>query len=116
MPLSIYQGNDKAFTFTRGDINGHPITTIPQGIWFTVKSSYETIGFVFQKTLGAGINQNDDGSWNIQIDAEDTAELKTGEYVCDVKIQDEMGRQFTIVKPQKFIIADVSTRLGNQGG
>lgn len=116
MPLSIYQGNDKAFSFTRTDIQGNLITTVPQGIWFTVKANYENKSFVIQKTLGNGIEQNSDGSWNVLINAEDTANLKTGKYVCDVKIIDEYGKQLTIVKPQDFIIADVATQLRNQGG
>lgn len=114
--LSIYQGNDKIFTFARKDINGDVITTVPQKIWFTVKKNYDSIGYLFQKTMGYGIEQNADGSWNIRVDAADTANIKPGKYVCDVKIRDEEGREVTVVKPQNFIIADVATTRNNQGG
>lgn len=115
MPLSIYQGNDKAFIFTRRDLNGNIITTVPQGIWFTVKSNFANKSFVFQKTLNNGITQNSDGSWTVLINAEDTAEIVPGKYFCDVKIRDEQGREITIVKPQIFAVEDVATMLINEG-
>lgn len=114
--LSIYQGNDKIFTFIRKDVNGNVITTTPQQIWFTVKKSYENMSSLISKTLGNGIEQNNDGSWNIRINAGDTLSAKTGKYVCDVKIIDENGREITIVKPQDFIILDVVTTRSSQGG
>ena len=115
MPLSIFQGNDKAFKFIRRDLNGKIISTVPQGMWFTVKSSFENKSFVFQKSLNNGISQNSDGSWTVSINAEDTAELTTGKYYCDVKIRDEQGREITIVKPQIFAVEDVATMLINEG-
>lgn len=115
MPLSIYQGNDKAFTFTRRDLNGNIIATVPQGIWFTVKSNFSNKSFVFQKSLNNGITQNSDGSWTVLINAEDTAEINPGKYFCDVKVRDEQGREITIVKPQIFAIEDVATMLTNEG-
>lgn len=114
--LSIYQGNDKIFRFFRKDYNGNIITSVPQALWFSVKDRYETERVLFQKNIGLGIDQNEDGSWNIKIEPYDTAELKPGKYVCDVKIQDEAGNLFTIVKPQEFLIREVVTRVGNQGG
>jgi hypothetical protein len=115
MPISIYQGSDKTFTFSRTDLNGNLIATVPKNIWFTVKQSFESKGFSIQKTLGNGIEQNADGSWKIIVDASDTAELKTGKYVCDVKIRNEHGKEYPIVKPQEFAILDVATRKTNQG-
>jgi hypothetical protein len=114
--LSIYQGNDKVFKFFRTNANGDIITTTPQNIWFSVKTKYEDFSILFQKSIGFGITQNEDGSWNIKIEPHDTAEMKPGKYVCDVKIQDEAGNLFTIVKPQEFLIREVVTRVGNQGG
>lgn len=114
--LSIFQGNDKTFILTRKDTTGKIINTLPKDIWFTVKESYENKSIVFQKRLNHGIIQSSDGTWNIQIDAADTAELKTGRYICDVKIIDEKGKNVTIVKPQDFAVIPVVTRLTNQGG
>lgn len=112
--MFIYQGNDKAFIFTRRDINGEKITSVPQGIWFTVKESFEKIGFIFQKSLNNGITQNANGDWVVLVDAKDTAELNPGKYVCDVKIRNEQGRELTIVKPQIFSVESVATMLKNE--
>lgn len=113
--ISIYQGNDKAFVFTRTDINGNAIYTVPQKMWFTVKRKYEDIGFVFQKTMENGITQRPDGSWEILINAEDTASINPSRYICDVKILNEQGREYNIVKPQEFNILPVATQITNQG-
>lgn len=112
--LSIYQGNDKVFKFTRLDTEKNSIITEPKQIWFTIKKSYENLGFVIQKSLNQGISQNDDGSWSIYIDAEDTATLEPGKYVCDVKIVNEFGAEYHIIKPQDFVIMPVATQ--NRGG
>ncbi len=114
--LSIYQGNDKTFYFYRKDFNGNIINTAPHEIWFSVKERYKDASVVFQKTTGSGIEQNPDGSWNVRVEAIDTANLKPGKYVCDVKIEDEEGRLFTIVRPQEFLIREVVTKVSNQGG
>ena len=114
--VSIYQGSDKNFTFTRMDVFGNVITSVPNRMWFTVKPKYEDEPFSFQKTLNKGIYQNSDGSWRVEVSASDTAALKPGDYVCDVKVQNESGKEYPIVKPQDFRILPVSTRRINQGG
>lgn len=112
--ISIYQGNDKAFVVTRTDMNGNIITTRARAMWFTVKAKYTDIGYLFQKKVGEGISQRDDGKWVITINAEDTALINPGRYVCDVKILNEQGREYTIVKPQEFVIMSVVTQIHNQ--
>lgn len=115
--ISIYQGNEKWFSFTRRDINGDPITTNPQGIWFTVKNKYDDIGHVIQKTLDNGIRKGSSaGEWLINIYSVETENIKPGKYVCDVKIRDEYGTELTIVKPQDFVILPVVTQTHNQYG
>ena len=113
--ISIYQGNDKTFVFTRNDISGNIIKSRPKKIWFTVKAKYENLGFLFQKTMGNGIIQRDDGSWEITIDSTDTANIVPGKYVCDVKIVSELDKEYTIIKPQDFIVMPVATQTNNQG-
>ena len=108
--ISIYKGNDKSFVFTRKDTDGNVITSAPQDIIFTVKKDFETEIAVFAKVYGNGISQNKDGSWSIHINAEDTSSVAPGEYVCDVKITNEKGQRYHIVKPQKFLIMEVVTK------
>jgi hypothetical protein len=113
---SIYRGADKNFILPRVDIYGNLITTVPQNMWFTVKETDENISFVIQKTLGNGITQNTDGEWVITINSADTAELKPGKYVCDVKVKNENGKEYPIIKPQEFVILGAVTLRSNQGG
>lgn len=111
--LEMYQGNDTNFTFTRKNENGEAITTTPQALFFTVRPSFQG-GILFQKSMGSGIQQKNDGTWDIRIDAEDTDSLSVPnaglKCVCDVKIVDEYGEEKTIVKPQDFMILPVVTR------
>lgn len=106
--ISIYKENDKSFVFARARTDGEIITSVPQGLYFTVKNKEGSR--LITKTIGNGISQNDDGSWLIIIDAADTVDIDVGSYQCDVKVKDETGREFTIVKPQTFAVLDVVTR------
>ena len=111
--MTIFKENDKNFIFLRQSKHGSKITTVPQGLWFTVKDKFSG-NVKISKLLNDGIFQNEDGSWRIEITALDTLDLASGNYVCDVKVKDEMGREFTIVKPEDFRILDVVTRRENQ--
>lgn len=112
--IEIYQGNDKNFIFSRKNKDGEIITTVPQELYFTVRSNFQG-NILFQKQLNNGITQKSDGSWNIRVDAENTKTLdipSTGlKCVCDVKVFDENGEEMTIVKPQDFMILPVATRI-----
>lgn len=115
--LLVYKENDKIFNFTRLNLEGGTIKSVPQGIWFAVrkKNNDET---VFVKSMAdKDIVQLADGSWNIQIKAEDTRDLSySDKYVCDVKIRDENGLEVTIVPLQDFVVGRVAVRLENEGG
>ena len=109
--ISIYKENDKSFTFARKRVNGEIIKTVPQGLYCTVK---DDIGSVkISKSLNNGIEQSDDGTWAIMIDSSDTSNIAVGVYRCDVKVKDEIGREFTIVTPQDFKVLDVVTGKEN---
>lgn len=110
--MMIYKENDKVFKFTRRAVGGVAITTVPQGLWFTVKDKNGKV--LISKSLNDGITADSDGNWLISISALDTVEIPAGSYNCDVKVKDEIGREFTIVKPQKFDIADAVTLRENQ--
>ncbi len=112
--VNIYQGNDRFLKFTRQDIDGNPILTTPQALYFTVKRTAQSVEYIFQKSLDGGITQQEDGSWLIHIVPSDTRYLAFGKYFCDVKVVDENGYKFTIVKPQEFNVLDVSTRVENE--
>lgn len=111
--ISIYKGNDKTFVFFRKDTNGDVITTKPRNMLFSAKKGYSSDLILIRKTFENGITQNEDGSWSIKIDAEDTKSLDVSNekivLVCDVKIIDEYGNNVTIVKPQDFVVLPVVT-------
>lgn len=112
--LSIYKENDKFFEFTRYDADGEKITTVPQGLFFTVKRAYEEDSPIILKSIGNGIEQLEDGSWQVHIQPRDTEFRATGKYYCDVKVRNEDGLEFTIVQPQEFQILEVATKLVNE--
>lgn len=109
--ISIYKENDKAFTFARKNVDGEIITSVPQGLYFTVKD--EKGEELITKSIDNGISQNADGTWMIMIDSFDTTEIAVGLYQCDVKVKDESGREFTIVKPQTFRVLEAVTLKAN---
>ena len=108
--VSIYQGNDKTFVFTRRDVENNVITSIPKERYFSVKEDYDSNNVLINKRKGRGIEQNEDGSWSIKINAIDTSSLNPGKYVCDVKIINEIGDMYHVVRPQEFVIAEVVTK------
>jgi hypothetical protein len=112
--ISIYKENDKTLSFARTNINGATIRTRPQGLWFTVRDKKNRT--VLSKSMDNGITQKDDGSWEIYISSLDTVNLEPDDYFCDVKVKNESGKEYTIVKPQTFKIMKVATERENQEG
>lgn len=55
------------------------------GVYFTVKKSIDQAENTFQKTIGNGVTQTENG-YVIKISPTDTASLPEGEYVYDLKI------------------------------
>jgi hypothetical protein len=107
--VSIYKENDKTFYFFRRDISGNIIKTRPKELWFTVRDKNDDV--VFTKTLSnGGIVQGEDFSWLINIFPHDTSNVSHGNYFCDVKIRNESNKEYTIVKPQGFVIKRVATK------
>ena len=110
--ISIYKENDKTLVFTRRNISGTIIKTKPQGLWFTVRNKNDKT--VIKKSLNNGITQTKEGNWEISIRSSDTVGLEPGDYFCDVKVENESGKEYTIVKPQIFRINKVATLKENQ--
>lgn len=99
--MIITAGETKVLRFQRLDGDRQVIDTVPDEMYCTVKRNYDDEDFIFQKTIGEGIEQ--DGSWwQITIDPDDTKYLSPGKYVFDVKVIDDVVRY--VVKPQPFTI------------
>ena len=84
-------------SFARGDLYVFPFavfiddeqyTGTLDSIYFTVKKHYFDENPVFQKKLSDGsIIQNNDGTYTIRIEPEDTENLAFGTYDCDIQVE-----------------------------
>ncbi len=106
------RGDTRGYRFTRKDANGQTITAVPKALYFTVKSSFRTPGFIFQKTI-EDMTQDENGAWHFRVEPEDTNNLCYGEYVYDVEVI-HAGIKTTISKG-KFVVTEESTWAINEG-
>lgn len=108
--MKVFKSTNNYFVFTRKDANGNVITSTPQELIFSVKESFESENYLFQKKMTTGgITTQGNGEWQISIIPSDTIDIPFGKYVCDVKVVDEYGLQFIIVVPQPFEVLDTVT-------
>jgi hypothetical protein len=75
-------------------------------VYFTVKISANIEDIALQKII---TEFNEDGSCIIEIEPEDTKELKFRSYVYDIQLTDSNGRVTTIIPCSKFVIAEEVT-------
>ena len=114
--MKLYRGNNIYLSFTRSNASG-VITTTPQEIFFTFKKSCDNQVAIFQKKMSDGeITIDAESKWTIAIQPSDTADLDFGNYVCDVKVIDETGQEFTIVPPTAIELAKTVTHYNYNEG
>ncbi len=111
--VEVYYGNSKELYFTRKDIDGETIWDVPPEMIFTVRRKYAG-NIVFKKLLtGGDFAQEADGSWHLCINPQDTRNIsapsKREVCVCDVRVYDADGNEYTIIKPDDFVILPVAT-------
>lgn len=111
MALKQTRGDTRQYYFKRLDNEGHAITTTPEGLYFTVKQSFECPRPLFQKTLN-NMAMDEDGTWRFTVEAADTNKLPYGNYVYDIEVVDD-GAVTTISKG-KFILTGESTWAINE--
>lgn len=108
--MKVFKKTNNYFNFTRKNSDGNPILTTPQELYFSVRESFDSNEYLFQKKMTSGdITAKGDGEWQISILPKDTESVSPGKYICDVKVIDEYGLQFIIVPPQPFEILDTAT-------
>lgn len=102
------------FVTVRGDtfsiklelVDVDPSVTV-ESVYFTVKSFPESKAFIFQKSLGNGIEIGDDNSFIVCVAPEDTSGVPAGEYVYDLQLG--LGSSiYTIIMGNYTIIQDVT--------
>ena len=114
--IKLYRGNNIYLSFQRKNASG-VITTTPQEIYFTFKKNCNNQVALFQKRMTAGeITLDSNNKWTIAISPADTANLDFGKYVCDVKVIDESGHEYTIVPPAVVELAEVATHYNYNEG
>lgn len=94
--MEFTRGDTQPLKFQRLDADGEPITTTPEKMFFTVKSSYKDKDHIFQKTLD-DMELGDDNFWHFVLEPSDTETLAVGSYVYDIEVT-ENGNVFTISK------------------
>lgn len=105
------RGDTRSYKFTRLDPQGEVITTIPDALYFTVKTSYDVQTPVIQKTID-NMAMGEDGTWRFTIEASDTNDLAYGTYVYDIEVINN-GAVTTISKG-KFVLEGESTWAVNE--
>lgn len=104
--LKQTRGDTVSYTFQRKDTEGSVITTIPEAIFFTVKSTFNTPKVLIQKSI-LQMAMDIHGVWRFTIENSDTENLPYGVYVFDLQIT-ENGAVTTVAKG-KFELTQEAT-------
>ena len=83
--MQFTRGDTQPLKFQRLDAEWHPITAVPDEMYFTVKTNYADKDFVLQKTLD-DMTFGDDDCWHFVIEPSDTQELPVCTYVYDIEV------------------------------
>lgn len=84
--MELIRGDTLNLKFIRKNKSGEVITTKPDKLFFTVKSSYYTKNYLFQKRLDKDINfSEEDNYYRFTINPKDTDNLDYGNYVYDIE-------------------------------
>lgn len=109
--MEIIRGDTKGFKFQRKDGEGHPITTIADKIYFTVKKTYNNLEPIFQKTID-DMTFDNDGTYHFIINPEDTDGIPYGTYYYDIeRIQ---SRDKRTISRGEFVVQDEITFARNE--
>lgn len=106
--MRIIRGDYDEKYFVRKDAQGNVITSIPEKIYFTVKSDVYSKDVLIQKRLHDGITVNENYVYAIEFNASDTDDLQFGEYVYDIEIKNG-DKPKTIQKGTLEITSEVTT-------
>lgn len=85
--MELIRGDTLKLKFQRKNKSGEVITTKPDFLFFTVKSSYYSKDYLFQKRLDRDISfSEEDYYYRFTIDPKDTDNLSYGSYVYDIEV------------------------------
>ena len=87
MNIKMPRGDIKSFVFTVKDAAGELVEIDFENIYFTVKRSFSTKDYLFQKKLSDGtILKDENGNYHFTILPDDTNGKPYGDYVCDIEL------------------------------
>lgn len=82
-------------------------------IYFTVKELFEDEEYLFQKRLTSGtITKDEESTYHLTIEAQDTNELEFGEYVFDIELV--AGSTIKQTTTGKLVLSYESTYASNE--
>lgn len=95
------RGDTLAFNFKLLDYEGN-LT----GAYFSMKETFDSSTFIFQKTLGNGITNEGGGLYAVRVAPEDTASAEIRSYYYDLRI--EAGSDvFTVMRGMITLVDEV---------
>lgn len=110
--MKIIRGDYKVIPFVRKDKTGKIIESIPEKVYFTVKSFANSDKVLIQKTLENGITIDENFNYNIEFNASDTDKLSFGKYVYDIEIKN--GNKPRTIKKDTFEIEEEVTHASDE--
>lgn len=110
--ISLTRGDTEILKFQRKNDDGI-IQEVASEVYFTVKESSVKTDYIFQKTLGDGIEfSTEDYFYRITINPEDTNDLYYGKYKYDIEVkEDDYTKTISI---GDFIITEEITFAENE--
>lgn len=85
--MEIIRGDTENFKFQRKNKSEEVIKTKPDFLFFTLKDSYYSKEYLFQKRLDKDIfYSEEDNYYRFTINPEDTDNLDYGSYVYDIEV------------------------------
>lgn len=110
--FDFVRGDTTPITFSLKDANGADLEIAPDEIYFTVKTSYKTKDYVFQKRLSKGEITFEKGMCSLILLHKDTASLNYGSYVYDIQIKS--GIYYQTICRGSISLDDESTWISNE--
>lgn len=88
MKIELVRGDTLKLSFVRKDSENNTILTIPEAIYFTVKTNTNKEEAIFQKTLEDMEKNEITGEYVFYINPEDTNSMNYGTYKYDLEVKD----------------------------
>lgn len=110
--IEFPRGDTCPLLFELSDLKEHPLNMESAEIYFTVKKSYNSSEYIFQKKYSRGEIELEGTEGKLIINHNDTADLKYGNYVYDLQFKD--GEYVKTLLKGTITLSNESTHLINE--